>query len=53
MKLTARIIRTYHVQVDAEYGDTPDDVIERASALEFDADDHDAQTIVLLDKEHA
>lgn len=53
MDVTVRITQTYHILVTADFGDTPEALIERGIA-ELGKDDKatpDAVTAVLLPKE--
>jgi len=52
MSVKVRVIRTYEVDVDAQYGDTPDDLAERANDS-ITSDTDYAETAVILDEEHS
>lgn len=49
-KLTVRIIRTYEVDVEAEYGDTKEDLVKRGQGAVTTETDYD-ETVVLLEEE--
>lgn len=48
-KVTVRVIRTFDVKVDADYGDTPQDLEKKALAVAKGKPD--AETTVVLPKE--
>lgn len=49
MKIPIRIIRTYHIDVSAEYGDTPDSLKAKAHAiLADDIPDEFDETLMVM-----
>lgn len=52
MKKTIRIIRTYEVNVEAEYGDTPESLIEKGQAAVTDKTKYVESAVMLIDEEH-
>lgn len=48
-QLTVRVIRTYHVHVSPEWGDTGADIAARACALVKATTKPDAESAVILD----
>lgn len=49
MKIPIRVIRTYHLEVEAEFGETKDDLITKAKELLNDnvPDEYDETLVVL------